>query len=65
MGNQKSNLMGNQKINILEDMQIFSTCTVKFYTTQNENNPKPDNTCYDLLCVVNIKMTLAEQEIIP
>ena len=45
MGNQKSNLMGNQKINILEDMQIFSTCTVKFYTTQNENNPKPDNTC--------------------
>ena len=53
----------NGELGILEDMKAFSTCTAKFLYNIKWKYPKPDNTCYDLLCVVNIKITLTEQEI--
>ena len=52
-----------QKSQYFRRYEDFFNMDSKIFIQQNENNPKLDNTCYDLVCVLNIKMTSAEEEI--
>ena len=52
-----------QKSQYFRRYEDFFNMDSKIFIQQNENNPKLDKTCHDLFCVVNIKMTLAEEEI--
>ena len=63
MGNKKIQAKIPNKISILRYEDVFKMCCKIFL--QYKKKLKPDNTWYELFCVVNIKMALVEQEITP
>ena len=62
---ESDNSIKNTKSQYFRRYEDFFNMYCKIFVQQIRNNLKPDNTCYDLFCAVNMKMALVEQEITP